>query len=89
MCAGSPPRRRHSDYIVSLFQAIANVGEYRRRLRQLMTSINDYRSLKKFPPDDWPKSLEHLEICLENDSGPLMVTPTGQIIVPSNIAIFR
>ena len=68
---------------------ITNVGDYRRRLKQLMTSINDYRSKKVFPPADWPGDLSGYEICLENDCGSLMVTNTGQIIVPSNIAIFR
>lgn len=70
------------------FQAITSVDDYRQRLRRLMTSINDYRTSKRFP-SHWPDSLEHLEICLENSSSPLMLTATGQMILPCNIAIFR
>eukprot|EP00095_Tigriopus_kingsejongensis_P000982 maker-scaffold39_size501901-snap-gene-1.17 protein:Tk00982 transcript:maker-scaffold39_size501901-snap-gene-1.17-mRNA-1 annotation:"cathepsin i" len=70
------------------FQAITSVEDYRQRLKRLMTLINDYRSSKQFPLH-WPESLEHLEICLENSSSSLMVTSTGQMVIPCNTSIPR
>ncbi|CAG9831325.1 unnamed protein product [Diabrotica balteata] len=59
-------------------------GQYEQNLRQITTSLSDYIGLKHFP-DEWPTSLENFEIVVETEAGPLMVSPTGQFIVPATI----
>ncbi|KAL3280920.1 hypothetical protein HHI36_004147 [Cryptolaemus montrouzieri] len=59
-------------------------GEYEKNLLQITTSLSDYLSYRKFPKQ-WPQSLENFEIVIENEAGPLMVSPTGQFIVPSSL----
>ncbi|GJQ86529.1 hypothetical protein Trydic_g10429 [Trypoxylus dichotomus] len=58
-------------------------GEYERQLQQLTTSLSDYHGLRGYPKH-WPKSLSNYEIVVETEAGPLMVSPTGQFIVPSS-----
>lgn len=60
------------------------VGEYEKNLKQLTTSISDYVGHRAYP-SSWPKSLDHYEIVVESEAGPLMVSPTGQFIVPSSM----
>ncbi|CAG9825367.1 unnamed protein product [Phaedon cochleariae] len=59
-------------------------GAYEQNLKQITTSLSDYSGQKPFPIE-WPKSLEDYEIVVETEAGPLMVSPTGQFIVPSAI----
>ncbi|XP_028128065.2 T-cell activation inhibitor, mitochondrial isoform X2 [Diabrotica virgifera virgifera] len=59
-------------------------GQYENNLRQITTSLSDYIGLKPFPVE-WPSSLENFEIVVETEAGPLMVSPTGQFIVPATI----
>lgn len=63
------------------------VDLYETYLTKLITSIGDYKGRCSFPKQ-WPNSLSHLELVVESDSGPLMVSPTGQIIVPSSCPPF-
>ncbi|KAK9888864.1 hypothetical protein WA026_001084 [Henosepilachna vigintioctopunctata] len=65
-----------------MFKVMA--GEYERNLLQVTTSLSDYLSYRKFPKE-WPQSLENFEIVVENEAGPLMVSPTGQFIVPCSL----
>lgn len=58
-------------------------GEYEKHLRQLMTNISDYHGFRGYP-DSWPQSLKDHQIVVETEAGPLMVSPTGQFIVPSS-----
>ncbi|XP_022905946.1 T-cell activation inhibitor, mitochondrial isoform X2 [Onthophagus taurus] len=58
-------------------------GEYERQLQQLTTNLSDYRGLRGYPKH-WPNSLATFEIVVETEAGPLMVSPTGQFIVPSS-----
>ncbi|XP_030756379.1 T-cell activation inhibitor, mitochondrial [Sitophilus oryzae] len=60
------------------------VGEYERNLKQLTTSISDYVGHRAYP-ENWPKTMEKYEIVVESEAGPMMVSPTGQFIVPASI----
>ncbi|XP_008552214.1 T-cell activation inhibitor, mitochondrial isoform X2 [Microplitis demolitor] len=59
------------------------VGQYESQLRQLTTTLSDYRGRSKYP-SSWPPSLSSHEIVIEAEAGPLMLSPTGQFIVPSS-----
>ncbi|KAJ8920872.1 hypothetical protein NQ315_015665 [Exocentrus adspersus] len=59
-------------------------GAYEENLRQITTSLSDYRGRKPFPKE-WPESLSDYEIVVETEAGPLMVSPTGQFIVPATL----
>ncbi|XP_067208841.1 T-cell activation inhibitor, mitochondrial isoform X4 [Linepithema humile] len=63
------------------------VGQYERQLRQLTTTLSDYRGKRKYP-NSWPISLSAYEIVIEAEAGPLMLSPTGQFIVPSSCPSF-
>uniref|UniRef100_A0A1A9UL86 T-cell activation inhibitor, mitochondrial n=1 Tax=Glossina austeni TaxID=7395 RepID=A0A1A9UL86_GLOAU len=56
--------------------------EYASHLIKVTTTIGDYLSRNKFPKN-WPTSLNGYEIVVESEAGPLMVSPTGQLIVPA------
>lgn len=58
-------------------------GEYEKNLQQITTALSDYLSYKSFPKS-WPSSFKNFEIVVETEAGPLMVSPTGQFIVPSS-----
>ncbi|CAG9860530.1 unnamed protein product [Phyllotreta striolata] len=58
--------------------------QYEQNLKQITTSLSDYVGRKPFPKE-WPSSLENFEIVVETEAGPVMVSPTGQFIVPSTI----
>ncbi|RZC31974.1 T-cell activation inhibitor, mitochondrial, partial [Asbolus verrucosus] len=62
-------------------------GEYERNLQQITTSLSDYHGRRGFPKQ-WPQSLQDYEIVIETEAGPLMVSPTGQFIVPSSLPGF-
>ena len=64
-------------------QPLKLVENYKQQLMQLVTNISDYLSKNKFPKH-WPDSLEEFEICVDNESCPLMLSSTGQFIVPSS-----
>ncbi|XP_034934667.1 T-cell activation inhibitor, mitochondrial isoform X2 [Chelonus insularis] len=59
------------------------VGQYEKQLRQLTTTLSDYRGKSNYPKV-WPSSLSSYEIVIEAEAGPLMLSPTGQFIVPSS-----
>ncbi|KAG5884444.1 hypothetical protein JTB14_023187 [Gonioctena quinquepunctata] len=59
-------------------------GIYEQNLRQITTSLSDYSGSKAFPKE-WPDTLIDHEIVVETEAGPLMVSPTGQFIVPCSI----
>ena len=48
----------------------------------MITNVLDYLGKNKFP-ESWPASLKDYELVVESESGPLMVSPTGQLIAPS------
>lgn len=56
--------------------------EYAGHLMKVTTTLGDYLTTKKFPKS-WPNSLNDYEIVIESEAGPLMVSPTGQLIAPA------
>ncbi|XP_060517081.1 T-cell activation inhibitor, mitochondrial isoform X2 [Cylas formicarius] len=60
------------------------VEEYEKNLKQVTTALSDYSGHRPFPKS-WPSSLDKFEIVVESEAGPMMVSPTGQFIVPSSI----
>ncbi|XP_017878808.1 T-cell activation inhibitor, mitochondrial isoform X2 [Ceratina calcarata] len=63
------------------------VSQYERQLRQLTTTLSDYRGRRTYPKV-WPADLSTYEIVIEAEAGPLMLSPTGQFIVPSSCPSF-
>ncbi|XP_015606469.1 T-cell activation inhibitor, mitochondrial isoform X2 [Cephus cinctus] len=63
------------------------VGQYESQLRQLTTTLSDYRGRRNYP-STWPSDLSAYEIVIETEAGPLMLSPTGQFIVPSSCPSF-
>ncbi|XP_076239811.1 T-cell activation inhibitor, mitochondrial isoform X2 [Calliopsis andreniformis] len=63
------------------------VSQYERQLRQLTTTLSDYRGRRSYPKV-WPADLSAYEIVIEAEAGPLMLSPTGQFIVPSSCPSF-
>lgn len=63
------------------------VSQYEHQLRQLTTTLSDYRGRRKYP-NVWPANLSAYEIVIEAEAGPLMLSPTGQFIVPSSCPSF-
>ncbi|KAJ8672504.1 hypothetical protein QAD02_003763 [Eretmocerus hayati] len=59
------------------------VSQYESQLRQLITTLSDYQGRRSYP-SSWPESLSSYEIVIEAEAGPLMLSPTGQFIVPSS-----
>ncbi|KAK1131821.1 hypothetical protein K0M31_015975 [Melipona bicolor] len=62
-------------------------SQYERQLRQLTTTLSDYRGRRNYPKV-WPADLSTYEIVIEAEAGPLMLSPTGQFIVPSSCPSF-
>ncbi|CAD6234670.1 GSCOCG00002045001-RA-CDS [Cotesia congregata] len=70
-------------YMCRKFMPKVMVGQYESQLRQLTTTLSDYRGRSSYP-SSWPSSLSFHEIVIEAEAGPLMLSPTGQFIVPSS-----
>ncbi|KAH1005294.1 hypothetical protein HUJ04_006307 [Dendroctonus ponderosae] len=66
------------------FMPDMKVSEYEINLKQLTTAVSDYFGRNSLPKN-WPNSMDHYEIVVESEAGPMMVSPTGQFIVPSSI----
>ncbi|XP_026277751.1 T-cell activation inhibitor, mitochondrial isoform X1 [Frankliniella occidentalis] len=65
------------------FQPNIMAKSYTSQLRRLVTSLSDYQGRQGYPKS-WPQSLEKFELVVEPEAGPLMLSPTGQFIVPSS-----
>ncbi|XP_076672349.1 T-cell activation inhibitor, mitochondrial isoform X3 [Andrena cerasifolii] len=74
-------------YMCRKFMPKVMVSQYERQLRQLTTTLSDYRGRKNYPKV-WPANLSTYEIVIEAEAGPLMLSPTGQFIVPSSCPSF-
>uniref|UniRef100_A0A6A7G3J0 T-cell activation inhibitor n=3 Tax=Hirondellea gigas TaxID=1518452 RepID=A0A6A7G3J0_9CRUS len=59
------------------------VRGYGHDLRRLVTSLSDHRGRHGLPVD-WPSSLSHLQLVVEPAWGPMGLSPTGQLLVPSS-----
>lgn len=64
------------------FMPKAQAAAYTSHLRKVTTSLLDYLSLRKYPAT-WPDTLSNYELVVESEAGPLMISPTGQLIVPA------
>ncbi|XP_055614506.1 T-cell activation inhibitor, mitochondrial isoform X2 [Uranotaenia lowii] len=64
------------------FMPKAQAMAYASHLRKMTTSLLDYLGRSKFPKT-WPPDLSQFELVVESEAGPLMVSPTGQLIVPA------
>uniref|UniRef100_A0A2M4AHB0 Putative t-cell activation inhibitor mitochondrial n=1 Tax=Anopheles triannulatus TaxID=58253 RepID=A0A2M4AHB0_9DIPT len=64
------------------FMPKAQAMAYASHLRKITTALLDYLGRSKFPKS-WPESLSQFELVVESEAGPLMVSPTGQLIVPA------
>lgn len=65
------------------YQSYVLLENYIQHLRRLVTALGDYRGRDAFPKT-WPESLSSLELVVESAAGPLMLSPTGQILAPSS-----
>ncbi|XP_078036460.1 T-cell activation inhibitor, mitochondrial isoform X3 [Augochlora pura] len=74
-------------YMCRKFMPKVMVSQYEQQLRQLTTTLSDYRGRRNYPKV-WPASLSTYEIVIEAEAGPLMLSPTGQFIVPSSCPSF-
>ncbi|XP_077284718.1 T-cell activation inhibitor, mitochondrial isoform X2 [Arctopsyche grandis] len=66
------------------FMPKIQAAEYCKQLRHLTTSLEDVHTSGNGFPKSVPKSLSNYEIVVEQEAGPLMISPTGQIITPSS-----
>lgn len=56
---------------------------YTSHLSKIITTLLDYLQKNKFP-SSWPDDgLANFELVVESEAGPLMLSPTGQLITPS------
>ncbi|XP_054284196.1 T-cell activation inhibitor, mitochondrial-like [Macrosteles quadrilineatus] len=69
------------------YQPKTMAAEYEKNLNRLTTSLGDHQGRRGFPKT-WPDSLENFELVVETEAGPLMVSPTGQFIVPASCPSF-
>ncbi|XP_076297358.1 T-cell activation inhibitor, mitochondrial isoform X1 [Lasioglossum baleicum] len=74
-------------YMCRKFMPKVMVSQYEQQLRQLTTTLSDYRGRRSYPKV-WPTTLSAYEIVIEAEAGPLMLSPTGQFIVPSSCPSF-
>ncbi|KAK3885945.1 hypothetical protein Pcinc_009878 [Petrolisthes cinctipes] len=65
------------------YQPYVLVDSYIGHLKRLVTALGDYRGRDAFPAS-WPDSLKELQLVVESAAGPLMLSPTGQILAPSS-----
>lgn len=65
------------------YQSYVLLENYIQHLRRLVTALGDYRGRDAFPKN-WPESLSSLQLVVESAAGPLMLSPTGQILAPSS-----
>ncbi|XP_075212222.1 T-cell activation inhibitor, mitochondrial-like isoform X2 [Lycorma delicatula] len=69
------------------FQPVTMAKHYENNLRRLTTTLSDYQGRRGYPKT-WPVSLKDYELVVETEAGPLMVSPTGQFIVPASCPSF-
>ncbi|XP_027235213.1 T-cell activation inhibitor, mitochondrial [Penaeus vannamei] len=65
------------------YQPFLLAENYSQQLRRFVTALGDYRGRNGYPKS-WPETLSNIQLVVESASGPLMVSPTGQILVPSS-----
>ncbi|XP_046910211.1 T-cell activation inhibitor, mitochondrial [Dermatophagoides farinae] len=63
-----------------------NAKKYFNQLERFIRSVQSYNYDRNFP-SNWPASLAEHQLIVESDSGPLMLSPTGDFIVPASCPI--
>ncbi|KAI1297252.1 T-cell activation inhibitor, mitochondrial [Halotydeus destructor] len=71
-------RVRHRKFMPSIL-----IQEYMEQLLKLTKSVQNYRTKNPLPPS-WNTGLENIELVVECDAGPLMLSPYGQFIAPAS-----
>lgn len=66
------------------FKPTLLIQSYLQQLFKLTTSLEEHKSCYGYPFHESNSSLENYKIVVESDSGPLMLSPTGQFICPSS-----
>ncbi|GAB6021067.1 hypothetical protein CHUAL_003701 [Chamberlinius hualienensis] len=69
------------------FQPVVTAQNYETQLRTLSASLADFW-VKNGYPTSWPESLSDFHLVVESDASPLMLSPTGQFLVPSSCPSF-
>uniref|UniRef100_A0A0A9Z0P0 T-cell activation inhibitor, mitochondrial n=2 Tax=Lygus hesperus TaxID=30085 RepID=A0A0A9Z0P0_LYGHE len=69
------------------FQPHTMVTNYESNLRRLTTTLGDCQGKGGYPKT-WPDSLDNFELVVETEAGPMMLSPTGQFILPCSCPSF-
>lgn len=69
------------------FQPTVMVQKYSQQLGKLTSALYKYRWMNGYP-STWPRRLSNFQIVVECEAGPLMLSPTGQFIVPASCPAF-
>lgn len=64
-------------------QPLRLVDDYKNQLKKLVTNVSDFLTKQKLP-EKWPDSMQEFQLCVDNESSPLTLSPTGQFIVPAS-----
>jgi len=62
---------------------IVMVGDHRIGLRQLVTSLGDYKTRRSLP-SSWPEDMSYFKLGVESDASALMISPEGVFIIPAS-----
>ena len=62
---------------------IVMVGDHRIGLRQLVTSLGDYKTRRSLP-SSWPEDMSYFKLGIESDASALMISPEGVFIIPAS-----
>nr|ACO11203.1 C3orf23 [Caligus rogercresseyi] len=63
------------------FHPLTTVEDYRVRLLKVITAVNDAIGAGKVPKNF---DLSSLKICIESESSPLMIAPSGEFVAPAS-----
>lgn len=69
------------------FQPTIMVQNYTQQLGKLTSALYKFKWSNGFPIS-WPRRLHNFQIVVECEAGPLMLSPTGQFIVPASCPAF-
>ena len=65
------------------FRPALLIKNYSKQLEKLTSALVEHIAKKGYPRD-WPQTLDTYQLVVECEAGPLMVSPTGQFIVPAS-----
>ncbi|GFS75336.1 DUF4461 domain-containing protein, partial [Nephila pilipes] len=69
------------------FQPTVMVQKYIQQLGKLTSALYKHRWVHSYP-EEWPRRMNAFQIVVECEAGPLMLSPTGQFIVPASCPAF-